>query len=167
MSKLLSFMLITVLGLLNACTSSKENKSYFILKQFDKITAQRITTFAYLKDGLKTDYTLELSRENKTVLKNTATGKIEEEYKSFPTAIANYPGNNCAKQEDQQWENFRVNILPGLINRANSTCTVVKYCVGIYCNGQPRVFYLLLIPPTASNCIKFTNITTESNRYAF
>lgn len=163
MNKKVSILLISIFGLLHSCTPSKAKEDYVILKQFDRIEEKAIATFSYVKNNSSTSYLLELSEGNKTLLKNTATGRTEEEY----AAIPGYPGSSCAKQEQLQWQYFRTQIFPGLVARANSTCTPLRYCVGIYCNGQPRVFYLLLISPTASNCIKLTDVAAEASRYHF
>jgi hypothetical protein len=73
---------------------------------------------------------------------------------------------DCVAQEKEQMEKFKKTLLPKLIRMANSQCRYVRYCIIYYCDGQPTVAVMMIIPPTV-RCRNIKNIEAEMNRYEF
>lgn len=90
----------------------------------------------------------------------TGTKLLDEKNTAVRTwarpVIPGNPCGDCQQQDDAQWEQFRQNQLPGLLAMANQQCRAVNYCLTVYCNGQPRTFYLLVIKPTNPKCKFYT-----------
>lgn len=91
----------------------------------------------------KTNFKIEKIDESTVKLINLKTGKFE----FFKQTYSSQLEIDCHLQELCQRDEFRKNILPLLVQRANANFEIIKYCFTVKCNGVLVSSELLSIYP--------------------
>lgn len=162
--------LIIVIILFEVVSIKAQIKDEILLKKgvlSDTQLNDYIETFKLVNDQNRmVEYGIMLSKNKKIVLKDIKSKKIIETYHQPDLKKIPNPTLTCEQQEQQQWDYYRRNIYPNILANANRNCYPIRYCLGITCNGQYQVFYMLLIKPNSWRC-KILSEATYISKYQF
>jgi hypothetical protein len=143
-TKISLIVCILFFGITNA---QKLDKNVSILKKWNIENRQDFpskTVFKITENGKTKSVYLVLNKEE-VLLKDALTKGTIERYVYKSKLVTS---SNCQIQEQNQWDDFKNNVYPGIIANVNKTCKAQRYCLQIFCNGIPKSSFMLIIKPT-------------------